>query len=87
MIHTQHESPPMSDERNKIDSFDRMAPARYYGIWRNKIQFVSKATLDHHQTVSHNVWNVKNEIKLVISWIKSMLASQLLHGNRLLTEH
>ena len=28
MIHTQHELPPMSDERNKISSFNRMASAR-----------------------------------------------------------
>ena len=27
MIHTQHELLPMSDQENKIDSFDRMAPA------------------------------------------------------------
>ena len=32
MIHTQHELPPTSDERNKTDTFDGIAPAVQYGI-------------------------------------------------------
>ena len=30
MIHTQHELPPMSDERNKIVTFDGIAPTVRY---------------------------------------------------------
>ena len=32
MTHTQHELPPMSDERNKIGDLDHMRSARKYGI-------------------------------------------------------
>ena len=32
MIHTQHELPPLSGERNKTVTFNRIAPAVQYGI-------------------------------------------------------
>ena len=33
MTHTQHELPPMSDERNKMNGFGHMRSARQYGIF------------------------------------------------------
>ena len=35
MIHTQHELPPMSDERNKMVFSGYMPTARQYGILDN----------------------------------------------------
>ena len=39
MIHTQHELPPMSDERNKMVYSDRMATPRQYGYPLAKLSY------------------------------------------------